>query len=504
MLTKFASLPLLLLALLPVSGHVAAVEADGFIVHFERGGRFAASTPPVSRWARSDVAVVRPEARRFAAKGDSLEAEMAAWRQLPGVRLVEPDVYGNFNALSDAPAPNDPQFSQQTWLNLVGARRLWAASSGAGVTVAVVDSGVDLSHPDLQANLMAGYDFGDHDSVPQDTIGHGTMVSGLLAAVANNGVGVSGLAPAVRIMPLKTSKDTGSAPLSSAVAEAIDYAVAQGVGIINLSITIDTDVELVRQSVQAALDQGVIMVVAAGNKGGPVEFPANMSGAVAVANNQNDGTLHSSSNRGPEIALAAPGVLPYGTKLGGKYGTSGSGTSFSAPMVAAALAALRSANPTLPAKTLLDTLKSTATPVAGSSFGVLQAGQAIAALTPDLTPSLTPAAAGSSMAVAFRLPPTASAYDIYVAVDTPVGEVSLRADGSWQAVAAQGYAAMVRQVPAGAALSGTLFGSGGVFPAIPTQGLPAGAYNWRIGLLDSGAQRVIGTVVSSPLTLAKP
>lgn len=502
MLIKFAPLSLLLLVLLSVTGQAAAVEADGFIVHFERGGRFAASTPPVSRWARSNVAVVRPEARHFAAKGDSLDAEMAAWRKLPGVRLVEPDVYGNFNALSDAPAPNDPQFSQQTWLNAVGARRLWSASNGAGVTVAVVDSGVDLSHPDLQANLVPGYDFGDHDSVPQDTIGHGTMVSGLLAAVANNGIGVSGLAPGVRIMPLKTSKDTGSAPLSSAVAEAIDYAVAQGVGIINLSITIDTDVELVRQSVQAALDKGVILVVAAGNHGSLVEFPANMSGVVAVANSQNDGTLHSSSNRGPEVAIAAPGVLPVSTKLGGLYGTSGSGTSYSTPMVVAALAALRSANPTLPVKTLLDTLKSTATPIAGFSFGVLQAGQAVVALTPDLTPSLS--ANGVAMSVAYRLPPTASPYDIYVAVDTPLGEACLRSDGSWQTVAEKGYTPLVSQVPAASPQSGMLFGAGGIFPAIPTQGFPAGAYNWRIGLLDSAAQRVIGTVVSSRLTLAQP
>ncbi len=479
----------------------AAPPADGFIVHFAKGGRFAASTPPVSRWARSDVAVVRPEARSLTAADAGLQAEMDAWRKLPGVTLVEPDVYGHFNALTDVPAPNDPYFSQQTWLDLVGARRLWAVGNGGGVKVAVVDSGVDLNHPDLKANLIAGYDFADHDAVPQDVIGHGTMVAGLLAAAANNGIGGSGLAPGVRIMPLKTSQDSGTAPLSSAVAQAIDYAVANGAELINLSITIDTDVELVRQSVLAALAKGVILVVAAGNSGSVVEFPANMAGVVAVANTDNSGALAASSNRGPEIAIAAPGVNPVSTILGGTYNTRGSGTSYSTPMVAAALAALHAANPKLPAATLLDSLKSTATPVAGYNFGVLQAGKAAAALTPDLTPSLSQSAAGSLMSVNYRLPPTGAAYDIYVAVDTPVGTASLRADGSWQTVAVSGYAPLISQAPASAALSGTLFGNGGPYPAIPTNGFPAGAYNWRIGLLDSASQSLLGTVVNSPLSL---
>lgn len=488
-----------LLSSLSVGALAAPLKADGFIVHFAHGARFAASTPPVSRWVRTNVALVRPEARRFTAAGDDLENEMAAWRALPGVSLVEPDVYGHFNSLTDAAAPNDPLFSQQSWLAQVGARRLWSAGTGSGVVVAVVDSGVDLTHPDLQANLVPGYDFGDNDSVPQDMIGHGTMVSGLLAAVANNGIGVSGLAPGAQIMPLKTSKDVDSAPLSSAVAQAIDYAVAKGVGIINLSITIDTDVELVRQSVQAALNKGVIMVVAAGNSGASVEFPANMNGVIAVANTQSDGTLYSESNRGPEVAIAAPGVLPFGTVRGGTYNTRGSGTSYSTPMVAAALAALRSANPTLPAATLLNALKSTATPVAGYNFGVLQAGKAAAVLTPDLTPSFSQSA--SAMSVAYRLPPTAAAYDIYVAVDTPLGEVSLRGDGSWQVVASSGYVALVSNASASSGGSGVLFGSDGIFPAIPTNGFPAGLYNWRIGLLDRVGMRAIGTIVSSPLTL---
>jgi subtilisin family serine protease len=479
----------------------APPQADGFIVHFERGGRFAASTPTVSHWVRSDVAVVRPTVRRFTADAASLEAEMAAWRKLPGVRLVEPDVLGHFDSLADVAVPNDPLYTQQTWLGVVGARTLWALGSGCGVTVAVIDSGIDLTHPDLQPNLIAGYDFADKDAVPQDVVGHGTFVAGLLAAASNNGIGGSGLAPGVRIMPLKTSPDSGSAPLSSAVAQSIDYAVANGADIINLSLTIDTEVELVRQSVQAALAKGVIIVAAAGNAGGAVEFPANMAGVVAVANTQSDGTLAGTSNRGPEIAIAAPGANPVSTLLGGGYGVRGSGTSYASPMAAAAVAALHAANPNLSLSALLSLLQSTATPVSGYSFGVLQAGKAAAALVPDLVPAKTQFASQDSMSVTYRLPATGTAYDIYIAVTTPLGEISLRGDGSWQAVASDGYARLVAAVPSGAAQSGLLFGSGGSYPAIPLAGLPAGSYTWRIALLDSAKQSLLGTVVSSPFTI---
>ena len=187
--------------LLPPLVYGASSPPDSFIVHFERDGRFAAARPRVSHWLRSDVAVVRPTARRFTAEGATLEEEMAAWRRLPGVRLVEPDAVGKFDGLVDAGVPNDPLYAKQTWLDLVGARGLWALGMGTGVTVAVVDSGVDLHHPDLQANLIAGYDFADNNATPQDQVGHGTFVAGLLAAVANNGIGVAGLAPGVKIMP---------------------------------------------------------------------------------------------------------------------------------------------------------------------------------------------------------------------------------------------------------------------------------------------------------------
>lgn len=483
--------------------HGAASPPDGFIVHFERGGRFAGSTPKVSRWLRSNVAMVRSATRHFASGEATLEAEMAVWRRLPGVRLVEPDAVGQFDGLVDAGVPNDPFYAEQTWLDLVGARGLWALGVGSGVTVAVVDSGVDLSHPDLQANLIDGYDFADNSAIPQDRIGHGTTVAGLLGAVASNGIGVTGLAPGIKIMPLKTSPDSGphaGEPLSSAVAQAIDYAVAHGAGIINLSLTITTETEVVRQAVQEALDKGVIVVAAAGNEHSAVGFPANMPGVIAVANTQDDGSLHGSSNVGTEIALAAPGVYPKSTLLGGGYGVYGSGigTSYSAPMVAAALAVLHGANPYLPPATLLSLLKSAAAPVPGYSFGVLQAGKTAALLVPDLQPEQGQAFASGNLSVAYRLPPTGVALDIYVAVDTPLGSFSLSPDGGWQPVSMAGYIPLASGY-ATSGTSGILFGSKGIFPAIPLAGLPTGAYNWRIALFDPQRQRLIGPVVSSTL-----
>ena len=167
-------------------------------------------------------------------------------------------------------------------------------------------------------------------------------------------------------------------------------------------------------------------------------------------------------------------------------------------MVAAALAVLHGANPYLPSATLLALLKSTATPVPGYSFGTLQAGKAAALLVPDLQPEGGQAFAGDSLSVAYRLPPTGAALDIYVAVDTPLGSFSLRPDGAWQPAATAGYVALAAGYATNGT-SGTLFGDKGIFPAIPLAGLPAGAYSWRIALFDPRRQRLIGPVVSSAL-----
>lgn len=476
-----------------------AQAAPGLLVHFDSPARFAATTPVVSQWLRPDLAVIGSD---LLPTGSSLEEQMAQWRQVAGVQLVEVDAPGRFTALDEVSTPNDPWLTRQGWLDVVGARRLWSLGDGQGITVAVIDSGVDLHHPDLQANLLPGYDFGDFDNDPQDTYGHGTAVAGLLAAVGNNGIGVSGLAPATKILPLKVSASSGpflNEPRSSAIAAAILRATEARVDIINLSLEVTEEILAVQQALQAALAQGIIVVAAAGNGGQPVSFPARLPGVLAVANSTDSGTLYGGSNLGPEIALAAPGVLPVTTLLGGQYGTRGSGTSYSAPIVAATLAALRSANPHWTKDTLLRGLQSTAKPVPGQAFGSVQAGVAAQALMPDLLPQGSSFAGNESLNLAYHLPPTDAPVDIHVLVDTPAGRFVLRPDGSWQA-ATSGYVPLLRNYQGGAR-SGTLFGETGAFPALPLTGLPQGDYRWYIGLLDSRSQRLLGPVVTSAMRI---
>jgi len=416
------------------------------------------------------------------------------------VRYAEPNYGGRFEGLLAA-TPNDPEYAKQWWLPALGDRTMWAVGSGDGVTVAVIDSGVDMSHPDLTANLLAGYDWGDLDADPQDAIGHGTRVAGIIAAQQNNGIGVSGLAPKAKILPVKVSSGTNGTFSSDTLAQAIRYAVDMGVQIINLSLTVDQSTQVVADAIQYALDHGVAMVAAAGNTGGAVAFPANMAGVIAVAATDETGKLASYSCFGPEIAVAAPGSSVTTTLLGGSYGYGASGTSFSAPVVSAALADLRSLNPALPVSGYAGYLKANTTAIAGGSysFGLLQAGRMGLAMIPALTPNKSVYNQADTVSVNYSLPPTGGAVDIYVTVQTPVGEFALHPDGQWSPVGS--YVPVAAGYVGGAALAGQLFGPVGAFPGIALAGLPAGPYTWRVALIDRASGRLIGAVNSADMTL---
>jgi thermitase len=436
-----------------------------------------------------------------------LHLSMESWRSRPGVRLVEPNYAGRFEAVPDAEPPNDPEFGNQWWLPAVGALGLWPIGQGRGIKVALVDSGVSFAHPDLAANLEAdGWDFGDNDPDPSDGFGHGTSVAGILAAVANNGLGIAGLAPLVRVLPIKVSVADTSAFTASTVAQAVDYAVTKGVRVINLSVVFDQPTELLRQSIQSALDRGIAVIAAAGNSAGPVSFPATMPGVIGVAATDHTGGLYLTSNRGPEVAIAAPGTDILTTALTGGY-TIRSGTSFATPMVAGALAALMSINPSLPVATLVSLLRGAAAPIAGQPFGQMQAGLAAASLLPAiaLTAGTWTSGAGTSQRsfeIAYRLPPFGSPADLYVAVTTPAGEFMLRSDCTWAGVPAAGYTPVARGYVAATPASGVLFGQGGICSPAPLTGLPAGAYNWRVAATDAARGSLIGAVNSEAMQIA--
>ncbi len=504
-----------------VSGGVSGITDGEFIVRLKSEN--VPSSLPGTLLRRVDSRTVVMRLGNFEnASGNTLQryssgnaSPLEALRGNGNVLFAEPNYLGYFAALPPVPVPNDPAFGQQWWLPAVGAQSLWAINSGQGSIVAVVDSGVDVRHPDLAPNIVAGgYDFGDDDDDPSDSFGHGTAVAGVLAAACGNGAGGCGLAPRAGILPLKINPGGSSTFHSDRLARAVRYAADHGARVINLSVYVTQETELVREAIRYALDRGVIVVAAAGNDhGGPVAFPANMSGVIAVAASSRDGGLLASSNDGPEIAVAAPGDEIYSTAPNGAYGVF-TGTSMATPMVSATLAAMTSASPFLPTRTLTALLAQSARPLNGTpdkGYGIVDAGKSAGLLLPRLIPGKTQYRTNEAAEVSYTLPPVVHKVDLYVAAATPEGEFSLTADGGWHAVAQSGYLPLVRDFPLGGennngntapAMSGTLFGDDGIYPALPLSGLPPGAYSWRIALVahdEQGNARLIGAINSDAM-----
>ncbi|HJT37958.1 MAG TPA: S8 family serine peptidase [Actinomycetota bacterium] len=215
-------------------------------------------------------------------------------------------------------AVNDPYYSLQWGLVRIGAPAAWTVSEGAGQIVAVIDTGVDPTHPDLQGQLVPGYDFVDNDTHPVDQNGHGTLIAGIIAAVTNNGVGVASVAPKAKIMPVRVLGADGSGS-STAVAEGIAWAVQHGATIINLSLAQETganNTPLLRSpavdtAIKAAANAGDVVVVAAGNSntGGSSEtaYDATTPGVIVVGSSARNNQPAAYSDHGSGLDLLAPG-----------------------------------------------------------------------------------------------------------------------------------------------------------------------------------------------------
>src|SRR3954454_9723954 len=195
-----------------------------------------------------------------------------------------PSDYSSAGSAGGPPA-NDPLFAKQWGLTQIKAPGAWARGArGAGATIAVIDTGADLAHPDLQANLVPGADFvpdGGECAGPQDENGHGTHTAGIAAAVTNNGVGVAGTAPDAKVMPLRALDADGSGEDAWIIA-AIKHAADNGAKVINMSLggqVILGEVPQLNEELEAAVqyawDKGVVVVASAGNESFPLcSFPA--------------------------------------------------------------------------------------------------------------------------------------------------------------------------------------------------------------------------------------
>lgn len=476
------------------------VEASGaataqVIVYFDDEASLAATSGV--RRVGAATGLARAFLGRSAGAGQS---SLADWARRPGVRKVEVDAPGHFAELDEVAVPNDPAYGQQWWLEAIHIRRLWSQARGEGVSVALLDSGVDGSHPDLQGQLVSGWNFGDGNGDVSDLLGHGTAVTGTVVARCNNGVDGCGAAPGATALPIRLAATGSTTFLSSALAEGIRYAIARGAQIINLSLTVDSETELVRSAVQEALDAGILVVVAAGNNSGAVAFPASMPGVVAVASTTPAGGLSSYTNWGPEVTVTAPGDGLVTTRRGGGT-TALSGTSLSAGVVSGALATLLSLDPgrqpRLAGNAALSPLPATVSRD-GVARPALLTDLAGYPLLPGLQVGLT--ADGSAWSVTAALPPVSQGRDFYLAVQTPAG---------WQVVGPQGGLHSLSEgapvplgrwnQPQGASLQ--LLGQGGALPALPVAGWRPGAYRWLGVLVDPLAGRVTGQTGEAAFTL---
>ena len=209
-------------------------------------------------------------------------------------------------------------------------------NKGTGVKVAIIDTGIDYTHPDLNDNYVAGWDFANDDNDPMDGGGHGTHCAGIVAA-EDNEMGVIGVAPAVELYIAKSLFDDGSAYISDIV-DGIEWAVEEEVDVISMSLGINIDFQSWHDACDAADGAGIVVVAAAGNDGASssiednVNYPAAYSSVIAVAATDSNDERAWWSSTGPDVEIAAPGVGILSTYPGG-YATM-SGTSMACPHVA--------------------------------------------------------------------------------------------------------------------------------------------------------------------------
>jgi len=243
----------------------------------------------------------------------------------------------NAPVFSDIKPVVDPAEKEIPWgVKRVNASGAWNFTEGAGVKVAVIDTGMDYNHPDLKANYAGGYNAIAPTTSPLDDQGHGTHVSGTIGA-ARDSKGVVGVAPRVKLYAVKVLDKNGSGTYSNVVS-GIEWAAQNKMDVINMSLGGTDSVEAMAKAVTAASIAGVTIVCAAGNNSGAVGYPAKYPESIAISASDSGNKIASFSSRGAEIAFIAPGVDIYSTSKGGRYSTM-SGTSMASPHMAG-LAAL--------------------------------------------------------------------------------------------------------------------------------------------------------------------
>lgn len=320
----------------------------------------ATEAPRVS--ARAERVVLDLDSFEVPALATELsEAEVRALRADPDVEAVEEDAWASVDPIAGALLPRGRE--EAPWgVRAIDADRAWTTSFGAGMRVAILDTGIDRTHPDLVPNCRAGASFVPTEPDWADTHGHGTHCAGIAAAALNGG-GVVGVAPAAELLAVKVLGADGGGQFGW-VAAGVEWAVRAGAHVLSVSLGGASMPETVQRVFESAARAGVLIVAAAGNAGGPVAYPARLDACVAVSALDPALRLWAGSNRGPEIELAAPGADVLSTAPGAGYRRM-SGTSMACPHVSGAAALAWATHRFADAERIRRLLRETARPLEG-------------------------------------------------------------------------------------------------------------------------------------------
>jgi subtilisin family serine protease len=499
----------LVVVFLAVSVAVAGSTEVEFLVGLKENAAVPGWPEAVSRVKR----IPGSRVHRVWAPSARAEEALRCLRRMEEVAFVERARQGEVQEGADSDS-----LDNQAWYEVVKVSVLAELGDGAGVVVAVLDTGVDLDIPGVSGIVWrnrgevpddgldndgngyvddsVGWDFGDQDNDPRDENGHGTQVSSIALAIA----------PRCTILPVKINQDGSPVFGTGELVEGIFYAMGAGARVINLSLTVAEPSEAVTAALRAARQAGALVVAAAGNNG-VVEFPATLPEVIAV------GSLYGLepawfSPQGPELDLTAPGVQIETINLSG-VSSLASGTSFSAAIVSGAAAILRSMNPHLTPDTvrnlLLDGSLDLGEPGRDPLFGAgaLDGSSLRKAAAPRVMPPTPPFhlyRSGSPLNVSIHLPRTDTRVEVFVGLEAAGSLFWLDSAGMWHNAIIDPLASIARGTLDAGALDLVLFGDDGVFPVFETSSLPPGSYSWVTALVDEDG-RIVGPVTRTNMYL---